>query len=469
MYFIKNINQVFKLILLFGILFIFAIYLSFDRGYNMSEKFYPLIDGSMVIKLRAAKSHLLFEDNSKASILQIKEYLNEAKWYANAMLNGGKNDEGTFIPIEDKSIRSKINLILQYLDVFEQTIIEYSKIANIIEKEKSKRQYHKLYNLILDNADEVEEQLHLVINKDLQQFKNLETILLTSSVIFLIIILYIIYTNDKKQVFYTNTIKKQKDDLELINSSLEDTIEREVNKNIQQSKVLFQQARHAQMGEMISMIAHQWRQPLQAISASAINLNLQREIGELDDKEIHDTSKFIQKSTHHMSQTINEFMNFFKTNSENELFNITDVISEIQDMIDEQLKSHGIRLEIILDGCSDINGNKNELIHVLLNLLTNARDALNNTSQELKKITIHAHESDGIHYINVIDNGGGVDVNVIDKIFNPYFTTKEQGKGTGIGLHMVKEIIEKDFNGGVSVKNIDDGVEFTLAIRKRKN
>jgi len=229
-----------------------------------------------------------------------------------------------------------------------------------------------------------------------------------------------------------------------------------------QKKIMINQSKHAQMGEMISMIAHQWRQPLNAVSAAAINLTLQQQLGTLDEKEVENTSKFIQKLTLDMSQTINDFMSFFKPQTKKESFLISDVLDEIRRMIDKQLESHNIILETSIGDISTLYGHKNELIHVLLNIITNARDALDEQTQEIKKITIDAYALNGRCNISVRDNGGGIDGDILDKIFNPYFTTKEQGKGTGIGLYMVKEIIEKDFNGHIEVQNIENGVEFLL-------
>ena len=245
---------------------------------------------------------------------------------------------------------------------------------------------------------------------------------------------------------------------------LEDTIEMETKKSREKDSILFSQARHAQMGEMLSMIAHQWRQPLNSISATAMNLSFMQELGSLDGKEIIDSSKFIQNTTQKMSETIDDFMSFFKPEPNNETFSVHDVINEIKLMVDAQIRTRGIKLETILDNHLEVDGQKNALTQVLLNLIMNSRDSFESKEEDEKTITVHAYKSNENYYIKVKDNGGGIEPDVIDKIFNPYFTTKEQGKGTGLGLYMVREIIEKYFKGSVFAKNINGGAEFTLVL-----
>jgi len=257
---------------------------------------------------------------------------------------------------------------------------------------------------------------------------------------------------------------RENENLSSLNQSLKSKIEEETEKNRAKDRIMFAQARHAQMGEMLSMIAHQWRQPLNAVSAAAINLSFMQEFETLDEKEIYDTSKFIQNSAQQMSETINDFMNFFKPNSEREFFTLLDVLNDINHMMDTQLQSHGIKFITVLDDNMEIYGQKNELTHILINLIINARDALDERDQDEKMIALHAFVTDKNSQIKISDNGGGIEPEIIDKIFNPYFSTKGPGKGTGIGLHMAKEIIEKDFAGSISVKNTEDGAEFLLTI-----
>ena len=259
--------------------------------------------------------------------------------------------------------------------------------------------------------------------------------------------------------------KEMEKELQMYTHELETKIATEVERNRLQQEKVFNQARHAQMGEMIGMIAHQWRQPLNAVSGAAVNLGLKQRFGMLKDEDIEEASRFIQKSAQQMSQTIDDFMNFFKSNSQKELFSITEVINNIKHMMNAQLNTLGIDMQTIVDDSLQVHGNKNELTHILLNLIINSRDALKTQTGKAKKISIHAClESDTNCSIEVVDNGGGIDIAIIDKIFNPYFTTKEQGQGIGIGLHMAKEIIERNFNGNISIKNTDDGVAFTLNI-----
>jgi len=237
------------------------------------------------------------------------------------------------------------------------------------------------------------------------------------------------------------------------------------NEIIKKDKLLYEHAKNAQMGEMLSMIAHQWRQPLNAISASAINLSLLQEFHQLDDKTILKHSEFIQDSTQKMSGTINTFMDFFKPKKEKTDFMFSEIIDEIDIIIGPQLKNRNI--ELIYDNNNDImlHSYKAELSHMLLNIIINARDAYEDKEIKDKTIEVICFKDDkkGIT-IQIKDKAGGIPEEVIRKIFNPYFTTKEQGKGIGIGLHMAKRIVEEIFKGMISANNVNDGAIFTIEL-----
>lgn len=231
---------------------------------------------------------------------------------------------------------------------------------------------------------------------------------------------------------------------------------------IHNNKIIAQQAKMAEMGEMIGSIAHQWRQPLNAINAAAMKLNFSSYLNNLNDEEIQEKTKFIEQQSIKMSETISDFMNFFKPSKKKEHFLIVDIYQKIFDFLEPQLTSKNIQLEIIDGENIKIYGFKNEFEHILLNLINNAKDAFKNSDCEHKKITILVKEKKENTIIKVIDNAGGIPSSILSKIFNPYFTTKAQGEGTGIGLYMTKVIVEKHFNGSISVENSDDGAIFTL-------
>ncbi len=244
-------------------------------------------------------------------------------------------------------------------------------------------------------------------------------------------------------------------------------LEKEQSKN---NRILAQQAKMAEMGEMLGAIAHQWRQPLNAINAAAIKLNFASSLGMSDPKEIEEKTKFIEQQSIKMSETINDFMNFFKPSKNKENFYFSDIFAKIHEFLQPQLKSRDIKLELVQKDKIKIYGFKNEFEHILLNLINNAKDAFEEyTEQNEKKIIICSAQENDHNIIKVIDNAGGIPQNILNKIFNPYFTTKEQGKGTGIGLYMTKTIIEKHFNGSINVTNNDDGAVFNIIFPKEQN
>jgi signal transduction histidine kinase len=260
-------------------------------------------------------------------------------------------------------------------------------------------------------------------------------------------------------------LENYKIELETINKNLLDEVQREVQKNKIRDTILFSQAKAAQMGELLNMIAHQWRQPLNAISGSTINLSVRKEIGLLEDNDIFEHVEFVEKQTQHMSQTINDFMNFFKPSKEKNSFCIKELLEKIHTIVDAQLKNKSITLKLIGEEII-FDSYEKELSNVFLNFISNSRDAFESLNIDNKQIIIKVDKKEN-NEIEIIyqDNAGGIPQDIIEKIFNPYFTTKDQGKGTGIGLYMTKRIVEEVLKGNISVTNIDNGVEFIIKIK----
>ena len=232
----------------------------------------------------------------------------------------------------------------------------------------------------------------------------------------------------------------------------------------EKDKLLILQSKQAQMGEMISMIAHQWRQPLNAISASSINLSLLSSMNMLEEQKVQESSEFIQDQCQKMSTTIDTFMNFVKPSKESKEFSLTQTIDSIMEIMQGQLQNHSITV-VRNDVEKDVTvvGHQDLLEQVVLNILTNARDAFDESSVEHKTIKITIKTQDTIPTIFIEDNAGGIPKDIQDKIFNPYFTTKEQGKGTGIGLYMSIDIMRKSFHGNLFYHDIDSGSCFEIA------
>lgn len=218
--------------------------------------------------------------------------------------------------------------------------------------------------------------------------------------------------------------------------------------------ILHQQSKMATMGEMIGNIAHQWKQPLSIITATATGMSIQKEIGQLKDNDFFEGTKKINNAAQYLSQTIDNFRNFFNPNKEQESFKIKDTLEKTLDLISVQFNSKNI---LIIQNIEDIEmiNYENSLIQVLINILNNARDEL--ISKKYPKyifIDVTRNKENKVEII-IKDNAGGIKEENIDKIFNSYFTTKEKSSGTGIGLHMTKNIITKQLNGQIEASNVD--------------
>jgi len=240
------------------------------------------------------------------------------------------------------------------------------------------------------------------------------------------------------------------------------------NKELQEKQaIMFQQSKLASMGEMVGNIAHQWRQPLNALSLVIQNIDIYYESGMLDKTTIDRTVEKGERLINSMSSTIDDFRDFYKPNKEKELFFIEKAIEKAYTIIKSNLINNGIDYKIdIEDPSLQINGFSNEFSQVIINLFSNARDVLIERKTIDATIMVHVYTKKDTIYVDVSDNGGGINDDKIDRIFEPYFTTKEEGKGTGIGLYMSKNIIESHMEGTLSAHNNDTGACLRIELSK---
>jgi signal transduction histidine kinase len=254
---------------------------------------------------------------------------------------------------------------------------------------------------------------------------------------------------------FAKLIFKEREKLQQLNENLEVRVKEEVRKNKENQELLAHQAKMASMGEMIGNIAHQWRQPLSVISTIASGVKFRKEFGTLTDEEIMPEMDTIVSQSQYLSKTIDDFKNFIKGDSKKSEFSIREVLEQVMSLIGSSLKNNYIELITDLEDDIQIDGYENELIQAFINIFNNSKDVLksNVSENEVRLIFVTTQKTDNGIEIFIKDNGGGIDAEVLPRIFEPYFTTKHQSVGTGIGLTMVYQIIEERHEGKVKAYN----------------
>jgi PAS domain S-box-containing protein len=252
--------------------------------------------------------------------------------------------------------------------------------------------------------------------------------------------------------------------LEEFNQSLELRIAEAVTELRQKDQLLIQQGRLAALGEMINNIAHQWRQPLNNVGLIVQNLQISYASGTLTKEEMDKEVASAMGVIMHMSHTIDDFRNFFRPEKEKRRFSVNKAVAHALGFISASLISSGIQVDLVEEDAVVATGHQNEYSQVLLNILSNACDVLMERKIAEPRIRIAISRVNGRSVVLVSDNGGGIAEEVLPKIFDPYFTTKEPGKGTGIGLYMSKAIIEQSMDGSLAARNVSGGAEFRIEV-----
>ena len=254
--------------------------------------------------------------------------------------------------------------------------------------------------------------------------------------------------------------------IEEINIELENMFKKELEENRRKEAVIIYQARLAAMGEMIGNIAHQWRQPLNNLGLIIANIEDAYHYDELDDQYLDSAVNKCKKLIQKMSDTIDDFRDFFNPNSTKSRFSIRDSILSTLDLLEENLRFHSIKVEF--EDCEDLigYGYSNQYLQSVFNIINNAIDSLASVDQDNKIIKICLSQDDKMATVDFKDNGAGFSEDVKSKIFDIYFTTKEGSKGTGLGLHITKTTIENNMNGRVEVIDSQIGANIRVSIPK---
>jgi len=269
-------------------------------------------------------------------------------------------------------------------------------------------------------------------------------------------------TNKKLQIL----VEEKTKDLKELNETLEERIKQAIDESSKKDAVLYQQTKNAQMGEMIGNIAHQWRQPLSLISTAASGILAQKEYGSITEEEEAIALNAIIEKVNFLSTTIDTFRDYIKEKKELQKVILQDRLNSDINIIQASLVNNYIVLDKDIDDCAPIHLNMlaGELSQVVINILNNAKDVLVERKIEAPIIKLSLEKKNNRAIITIEDNAGGIEEDILTKIFNPYFTTKHQTNGTGLGLYMSKEIVEKHLNGKLDVVNTNLGAKFSIEL-----
>jgi len=347
--------------------------------------------------------------------------------------------------------------------------ISKSKRYEVVSTKTTLSIYFKPFDWIIStgfyatNIQNAIDKQQSILKEDIET--EIQTILFFSfALAILVILLTLGFSRRISDIFidYKDRVRQREEDLHRLNDSLKEQVRIEVSAQREKEKMLIQQSKMAAMGDMISMIAHQWRQPLNQMSYVMMNID-----GAYDDRSLSreylDTKlKEGENLLEYMSHTIEDFRNFFKPDKEKEEIILCELVDSAIGLIEKGLQKNNISLEKNYNCDTKILVYRNEMIQVLLNLLKNAQEAL--ADVENPKIDIHIYSENEMIKISISDNAGGIIEGNFEKIFEPYFSTKAH-QGTGLGLYMSKMIINEHMNGDIKVRNNEIGAEFIIELK----
>jgi len=315
--------------------------------------------------------------------------------------------------------------------------------------------------IYFDEVNQVIKEKREVLENEIRE-QIINNIILFISFLFIALLILVLIVKEIENVLnnYRFQVRENAELLEL-------RVQEELAKNREKEQYLIQKSKFISLGEMISNIAHQWRQPLSELSSILMNIKFKHSLDKLDDETMNKKSKEAKEVIQFMSQTIDDFRNFFQPNKSKEDFNLLETTETVHNILSSTLTNSRIEISFSIDQNINIHSYLNEFQQVILNIIKNAKDQL--LEKEIEKPWINiftSFDDNGILSLSIEDNAGGIPEDIIDKIFEPYFSTKLEGDGTGIGLYMSKTIIEKNMKGILSVKNTDNGACFNISFPK---
>jgi signal transduction histidine kinase len=318
-------------------------------------------------------------------------------------------------------------------------------------------------NIYLTNLTNYDLNLAITEKRETQKVFSTLTTILNFSIIFVFlssIILSLLVINNFRKLHsrLKAAFNEKTKELQELNEYLGIKIEKEVANSRKKDLIMHQQAKFASLGEMLQNIAHQWRQPLGSIMMIIQSFQTKMEFGKLTNAFVEQKVEDALLLSQNMSNTLDDFQNFFSPNKDKNVFLIKDCVEHSVELSKYLLEQENIKLNLIIIDNIEIYGFYNELSHVLLNIFSNSKDALKvKETNKIIKVVLKKHNDKA--RINIYDNGGGIDKNILPQVFEPYYTTKYKSAGTGVGLYMSKQIIEKHMQGIIKCKNVYNKID----------
>lgn len=431
----------------------------YDTLYDLQQNDISVKNASEVILLAKQIIDTRWNNYENSIKHEIGGFPEFASNWLNFFLLSEKLPEKTLF---QKGLVNKIEEKMKSIDIKTKQIILFCEKNNLVaSKELINKIFLEVNSINISLSSLIKLHLKDAIAEKHRNDKIFNTsiymlILLIGFVFFLSIIISFIIINHFKELHNSleDNVFMKTQELRDLNLSLEQRIKKEVVNSRKKDQIMFQQARLASLGEMLQNIAHQWRQPLGALTMIIQSFQSKFLSGKLTEEFIDSRVEDAGILAKNMSETLEDFRTFFDPNKSHKNFGIKQVVDKSLDLTKYQLEKDGVNVSFTMHDDIKIYGFENELTHVILNLINNSRDALCQNQIENKKIIIIVKETNKNVFINVIDNAGGIKNDIMEKVFDPYFTTKHKSVGTGIGLYMSKQMVEKHMNGKISCKNI---------------
>jgi len=304
----------------------------------------------------------------------------------------------------------------------------------------------------------------IVYNQQTLIPSNISSFSLLDSISILVLLSILIALFQKEYQRAISTLKEKEQKLKDANKLLDRQMKHELEDNQEKTALMIKESRFAQMGKILSMIAHHWRQPLSSISTSSANMKMSIMLDDTSDEKFLNNIESIDYHVTRLSKTINDFRGFFQSSKEMEETTIQKIMKDAFDIVQETMTSNGISFDLDINDRATIKVYKNELVQAILNILTNANEIFLERKQNNAWMSIRSFHNDRDVIVKIEDNAGGMDAEQLSNIFEPYFSTKKERNGTGLGLYVSKTIIENQTHGSLVATRTEKGLSFMITI-----